>query len=118
MQKRQICAGLVHEEIYGDGFDEQVMIIGFMIIMKYIFRYTILNYYTLDQRIAREDLNSAIDSSFPYKDKVDSLIDLFKEIIEELIHSKQAEKVQAIIQNNLQEEYPGDYQELTSVWQN
>lgn len=86
--------------------------------MKYIFRYTILNHYTLDQHIAREDLDSAIDSSFPYKDKLDNLIELFKEIIEELIHSKQPEKVQSIIQNNLQEEYPGDYHELASVWEN
>ena len=57
--------------------------------MKYIFRYTILAFYTEEKNLSISDLESAIDQKFPYRDRIDGLVETFKEAIEQLITNKQ-----------------------------
>ena len=57
--------------------------------MKYIFRYTILTFYTEEKNLSISDLESAIDQKFPYRDRIDGLVETFKEAIEQLITNKQ-----------------------------
>ena len=54
--------------------------------MKYIFRYTILNYFTFEKNITFDDLKSAIDPTFPHQ--LEPLINTFRHLIEDLIHNK------------------------------